>query len=317
MPVTSSAAGAGFIETKQYRRFREFCDACRRYQYIGLCYGPPGVGKTLSAGHYANWETVERYRPDAPDGAVTLDRVKGSSVILYTPPVVVTSPGRLPNDIDRLRGLLRGFFLQEILREGQPGLDAAQERLNALYEPLRRGLNMYAEPREEVARRKDAWRTLHDAMDERLRAQPDPTALILIDEADRLKMTGLEQMRAIFDQGGIGMVLIGMPGLEKQLARYPQLYSRIGFVHEFRPLSREEVRQLLQERWWPALAPMPDGGIADEESIAAIIRITGGNFRLLQRLLTQIGRVLEINALEKVTVPVVEAARESLVIGTT
>jgi|GEM_PF-5833182 len=40
-------------------------------------------------------------------------------------------------------------------------------------------------------------------MNERLRVQPDPTALILIliDEADRLKMTGLEQMRAIFDQG--------------------------------------------------------------------------------------------------------------------
>ena len=188
--------------------------------------------------------------------------------------------------------------------------------LNALYEPVRRGLNMFDEPPEEVARRQNAWRTLHDAMNERLRAQPDPTALILIDEADRLKMTGLEQMRAIFDQGGIGMVLIGMPGLEKQLARYPQLYSRIGFVHEFKPLSREEVRQLLQERWWPALAPMPDGGIADEESIAAIIRITGGNFRLLHRLLTQIGRVLEINKLEKVTLPVVEAARESLVIGT-
>ena len=90
-----------------------------------------------------------------------------------------------------------------------------------------------------------------------------------------------------------------------------------GFVHEFKPLSQEEVRQLLRERWWPAhAAPLPDGGIAEEESIAAIIRITGGNFRLLHRLLTQIGRVLEINKMEKVTPPVVEAARECLVIET-
>lgn len=317
MPVMSSLAGSGFIETKQHRRFREFCDACRRYQYIGLCYGPPGVGKTLSARHYANWDTVERYRPDSPGGTVTLEQVKGSAVVFYTPPVVVTSPGRLPNDIERLRGKLRGFCLEEIRREEQPRLESANREVEALYEYRRRtGLNGFDVPPEEVARRQDEWRRIFERVSGRERAQPDPTALILIDEADRLKMTGLEQMRAIFDQGGIGMVLIGMPGLEKQLARYPQLYSRIGFVHEFKPLSREEVRQLLQERWLPALAPMPEGGIADEQSMAAIIRITGGNFRLLHRLLTQIGRVLEINTLEKVTVPVVEAARESLVIGT-
>ena len=41
----------------------------------------------------------------------------------------------------------------------------------------------------------------------------DPTQLILVDEADRLKMASLEQMRAIFDTGGIGLVLIGKPGL--------------------------------------------------------------------------------------------------------
>lgn len=70
---------------------------------------------------------------------------------------------------------------------------------------------------------------------------PDPTALLVIDEADRLKVAGLEQVRNVFDHGGIGLVLIGMPGIEKRLARYPQFYSRIGLVHEFRPLGTAEI----------------------------------------------------------------------------
>jgi hypothetical protein len=41
----------------------------------------------------------------------------------------------------------------------------------------------------------------------------------------------------------------------------------------------------------------------------------GGNFRLLTRLLTQIERVLSVNELHLVSTAVVEAARDSLVIG--
>ena len=61
---------------------------------------------------------------------------------------------------------------------------------------------------------------------------------------------------------------------------------------------------------------MPDSGLDDDEAFAAVLRITGGNFRLLYRLLTQIARVMEINKLDRVTAPVVEVARESLIIGT-
>jgi hypothetical protein len=47
----------------------------------------------------------------------------------------------------------------------------------------------------------------------------------------------------------------------------------------------------------------------------AIARVTGGNFRLVERLFAQIERILAINALPTVTTEVVDVARERLVIG--
>ena len=76
-----------------------------------------------------------------------------------------------------------------------------------------------------------------------------------------------------------------------------------------RPLGAPEVRTLL-EGWRPRGVMLPDNLLADDDGVAAIIRVTGGNFRLLDRLLTQVGRILELNGLKLITREVVEAARE-------
>jgi DNA transposition AAA+ family ATPase len=130
-----------------------------------------------------------------------------------------------------------------------------------------------------------------------------------------LRVSSLEQLRDLFDRGKTGLVLIGMPGMEKRLARYPQLYSRVGFVHAFRTLRAGEIRHLLAAHWADLGIALPLGGIADPDAIAAIIRISGGDFRLIHRLLSRVERILRVNSLSAVTPAVVDAAREGLVIG--
>jgi DNA transposition AAA+ family ATPase len=262
------APPADFIVTKEHRRFIEFCEACRRYRYIGLCHGVPGVGKTLSARRYARWEVVEApasyylASEDVPQEFIT------ERTIVYTPSVA-HAPRQVERTVQGLRRRVNALAIRALQAQDADGLGEAG-RL------------------------------------------PD---LIIVDEADRLKMAGLEQMRDLYDQGAMGLIFIGMPGLEKRLARYAQLYSRVGFVHQFRTLSTEEMQFILAHKWAQLGLTLAADDFTDAEAVAAIVRITSGNFRLIQRLFTQIERILQINELRTVTKEVVEAARESMVIG--
>src|SRR5699024_3281809 len=139
--------------------------------------------------------------------------------------------------------------------------------------------------------------------------------LLIVDESERLGPSALEYLRDQHDRTNMGLVLIGMPGTEKQFSRYPQLYSRVGFAHEYRPLAEVELRFVLQHRSHkPGHTHDPDA-FTDAQALAAITLDTPGNFRLVDRLFTQMERIMKINELHTITDDVVEAARSTLVIG--
>ena len=260
-----------FIVTKEYRRFAEFCEACREARYIGLCYGLPGVGKTVSARQYSHWNQLESLmggRPPPYRYSATPPRESGPwRTVLYTPGVSNT-PRTVEHAVSNLWGTV---------------------------DHLATRATWYGDPGAAVVRQ-----------------APD---LLVVDEADRLKTGSLEQLRDFYDRRHVGVVLIGMPGLQKRLARYAQLYSRVGFVHQFRPLSGQELQGVIEHQWVQLGLDTALYEHADAAVVNAIARVTGGNFRLVQRLFAQIERIVAINNLPTVTTEVVTLARERLVDG--
>ncbi|MGY1961492.1 AAA family ATPase [Nocardia gipuzkoensis] len=145
----------------------------------------------------------------------------------------------------------------------------------------------------------------------------DYIELLVIDESERLTANAIEHLRDQYDRGDHGLLFIGMPGIEKTFSRYPQLYSRVGFAHHYRPLTGEELTFVLTRHWHKLGLDLDPDDFTDAQAGAAVARITGGNFRLLQRLFAQIHRIMKINELHTITADVVETARSTLVIGTT
>ena len=82
-------------------------------------------------------------------------------------------------------------------------------------------------------------------------------------------------------------------------------------------MQGDELAFVLTRHWRKLGLTLDEADFTDTQAIASIAHITGGNFRLLHRLFVQIERILKINGLSVITDDVVEAARSTLVIGTT
>ncbi|GAP60786.1 potential ATP-binding protein [Arthrobacter sp. Hiyo1] len=267
-------AATSFVATKEHRRFIEFADAVRRQRTIGICFGQAGIGKTLSARHYANWnkaaDLLEQWGPRDDSDFQVYAALARRRTVFYTPGVL-TTPKELRTEINDLTLRVSLCIDQQLYKTAQkagPGTSASKN-----------------------------------------------VELIIIDESERLGPTALELIRDRFDRDNIALILIGMPGIEKQFSRYAQLYSRVGFAHEYRPLSGEELRFVLDRRWHRLGQDLNPDDFTDSQAVAAIARITRGNFRLIDRLFTQMERVMRINELTAITDDVVEPARSTLVIG--
>ena len=178
-----------FIVTKEHRRFTEFADAVRRGHTIGLCFGPAGVGKTLSARRYAHWEKaydlLTYWGPRADSDAKIYAALARSRTVLYTPSVL-TTPRVLKDELDQ-----------------------AITRTNICIDQHLEPVGPDTTP---------TWARRHGK---------NYVQLIIVDESERLRPTALELLRDRYDRDNIALILIGMPGLEKQFSHYPQFLSLI------------------------------------------------------------------------------------------
>ncbi|MFP5379966.1 MAG: ATP-binding protein, partial [Vicinamibacteria bacterium] len=100
-------------------------------------------------------------------------------------------------------------------------------------------------------------------------------------------------------------------------ARWTQVVRTPKELHRAYSLESalDELTFVLEHHWNAIGLTLSASDFTDAEAIAAVARITGGNFRLVQRLFAQITRILEINAITTISREVVETAREALIIG--
>lgn len=259
-----------FIATKQYKQFAEFCKACERDNYIGLCYGSAGVGKTESARHYSRWYQVMKHFNGL---SITYDELpkfpmKNLNTIVYTPSQLMSS--------------------KDILRE----INSFKREFGLLKERAIYGPKIPFDARGK-----------HHAK------------MIIIDESERLKPEAFELIREVYDSGKTNFIFIGMPGIEKTMSRFPQLYSRIGFVHIFKNMGNQELKFILENHLSKLNYSCKDDDYTDQEVISTVLRITNGNFRLVDRVIKQAIRIMKVNCMTTITKEIVEAARSCLLIG--
>ena len=135
--------------------------------------------------------------------------------------------------------------------------------------------------------------------------------LLIIDEADKLinKYTQkkMEILRGIFDQSDVGIVIAGEPRLETELkGNLTRFANRMDFYYKLKGLSKNEVADYLE------------GYEVDEaamgEMISRATNAQSGCFRLLDRTLNNVLRLLKQKGETRITMKIVSEASNMMML---
>ncbi len=119
--------------------------------------------------------------------------------------------------------------------------------------------------------------------------------MLIIDEADRLKPKTFADVRDIFDNLGISVVLVGTDRLDAVVKRDEQVYNRFRACHRFGKLSGAEFQQTV-EIWERDVLKLPvASNLGTKTMLKTLGEATGGYIGLMDMIL----RETAIRALEK------------------
>lgn len=111
----------------------------------------------------------------------------------------------------------------------------------------------------------------------------------------------MEILRGIFDQSDVGLVIAGEPKLEAQIKTYlTRMANRVDFYVSLKGLQPSEV-----ERYLAGFDVTPEAMV---EFKARACNMQTGCFRLLDRTLSNVQRILQERGQDTVTVKIIEEA---------
>jgi DNA transposition AAA+ family ATPase len=119
--------------------------------------------------------------------------------------------------------------------------------------------------------------------------------MLIIDEADRFKPKTFAEVRDIFDQLEIPVILVGTDRLDVVIKRDEQVYNRFRSCHRFGKLSEEEFKRTV-EIWEKQILKLPvASNLSNKTMLKVLGEATGGYIGLLDMILREAG----IRALKK------------------